>query len=195
MTEAEVSLHNFFSSGETRLEGLDLSKFDTSQACREVRQAVVSKAGSGTWNAIREGLGEEIGKMLKGMSIVGILATAWSKSTEIQKYRDTAKYPPGKPVNVTLYNHDISSVQKPKLKAVLREAVTGFERSFEIPLEVALKLSLEGVVLEFNGGKLTSIRSAAGKGKLEIKIEGVSIYKTETRAFKLPGNYHPNDER
>ena len=194
MSEAEVSLHHFFSMEDVELKGLDLAKFDASQAYRELEQAVKHKAGSVTWTAIHDGFGNEVSQMLKGISLIKILATAWSKSTEIQKYRDPVKYPPDKPVYVTLFNHDISSVQKPSLKVVLREAATGFERSFEIPLEIVLKLSLEGVVLELRGGKLASIQSATCKGKGEIKLQGVGIYKTETRSFKLPGNYRLRGE-
>ncbi|MBK8315035.1 MAG: hypothetical protein IPL01_13920 [Acidobacteria bacterium] len=171
---------------DVKLKGLDLAKFDASQAYRELEQAVKHKAGSVTWNVIHERLGNEVSQMLKGISLVKILATAWSKSSEIQKYRDPVKYPPDKPVYVTLFNHDISSVQKPSLKVVLREAATGFERSFEIPLEIVLKLSMEGVVLELRVASWRPSNQPPARPKARSSFRGWVFTKLRDPIFKLP---------
>ncbi len=185
MSEAVVSLHDFFSMDEVKLEGFDGSKFEASEAYRKMKAV----AGSVTWNSIRGGIGNEVGQLLKGISLIKILETAWSKSQEIQKYLDPASNPPDKSAYVTLAKHDISSVQKPSLKVVLIVSATGIKHTFEIPLEISLKVNLEGVVLEFKAGQLKSIQSATCKGKGEIKVAGAELYKAETRSFKLPGNW------
>jgi hypothetical protein len=46
-------------------------------------------------------------------------------------------------------------------------------------LEVTVKIALQGAALKIQGGKIKEIKSAAGQGEVEIRIEGAELLKAE----------------
>jgi hypothetical protein len=67
------------------------------------------------------------------------------------------------------------------------ELIVGGRVRAEIPFQIDLKLTLQGVVLKIDGGRIREVRSASVKGKGNIKIGGAQLFEKEIGPLFLPG--------
>jgi hypothetical protein len=182
MSDAEINLYDLFGWGKVQLSKTQLSNVDMDKAYKEMGETISKEAGQLKVVASREWLLGELGHLLKRVHLINLLAGAWNKSRQLNKYLDAGKYPPGDPVYVELLEHTITSTQRPSL-----ELIVGGQVRAEVPFEIDLKLTLQGVVLKIDGGRIREIRSASVKGKGNIKIGGAELFEKEIGPLFLPG--------
>lgn len=113
-----------------------------------------------------------------------ILVGGWKKAKELERYADPAKYPPDETVFVKLGHHTVTSSHKPSLDI----AVDGVKVD-TVPFELKLTLALDTATLTIRGGEVLAVAPGACKAAGELKCEGYSIVKRESRAVRLPGRW------
>jgi hypothetical protein len=182
MSSAEITLHDFFRWDEIHLNKEQLSQVDASKAYSDLRKTVSKEARHIKSLVTSEWLIKELGTLLKQLHLVDILVGAWNKSRQLNKFLDPEKYPPDEEVFVPLLEHTITSTQRPSIEVLLGERLIG-----KVKFEINLNLTLQGVVLKIQGGKIREIRSASVKGKGKIQIEGANLLEKETESWTLPG--------
>jgi hypothetical protein len=182
MSRRDITLRDFFGWGDIHGATDSLSGVDATKAYEEIKKTLSKEAGSLKSVATKELIANEVDKLLGSMSLTSLLVRTWNKSKQLQKYSDSEKYPPDEPVFLPLLEHSISSTQRPVIEVLLNDRVIG-----KINFEVAVKLTLEGVVLKIQGGRIKEIRSASGKGKGKITAEGAELFEKETESLPFPG--------
>ena len=135
MNNVEVTLKEFFGLKEIKLNEAGLEA---------VKQQAGSAVSALSGNVLAEGLRNSIASNFD-MSIGGILAAAWSKQRELQKYL-------GKPEATNylrLAKHTVNSDHKPEIEVLLNEkALAKFQ------FEVKFKLDIEGANLMIHEGMI-----------------------------------------
>jgi hypothetical protein len=173
MNNVEVTLKEFFGLKEIKLNEAGL-------------EAVKQQAGNAvtalSLNTFAEGLRNSIASNFD-MSIGGILAAAWSKQRELQKYL-------GKPEATNylrLAKHTVNSDHKPEIEVLLNEkALAKFQ------FEVKFKLDIEGANLMIHEGMIKKVTAVSGKASCTISYKGYELYKKESQQIDLPGEVEFN---
>jgi hypothetical protein len=116
--------------------------------------------------------------------VLTFLLPAWQKYREIHEFADPGKHPAEETILVSLAEHTVKVEHYPSLQATYR--------GVDIPkakLEFALlgDLTLEGVVLKIQDGKIKAIQSGAVKWSGELLLEKRSILKKESKSHDLTG--------
>ena len=144
MNNVEVTLKEFFGLKEIKLNesGLDAVK-------QQAGNAVSALSG----NVFAEGLRNSIVSNF-GMSIGGILAAAWSKRRELQKYLDK----PEATNYLRLAKHTVNSDHKPEIEVLLNEKALA-----QFQLDVKFKLEIEGANLMIHEGMIKKVTAVSIK--------------------------------
>ena len=115
--------------------------------------------------------------------LLDIIVRAWNEGKLFQKYLDPQHYDPEEVISITLKQHEVTSTHRPKVEVVLNGQTID---SIEFQLDVAL--TLEGVILQVQGGNIRKVHSGRVKGKCTIKYENLILFERETEAMDLPGS-------
>lgn len=126
---------------------------------------------------------EMIPELLR-VDVGGLLAAAWKKCAELQKYRDAKTYPPDETVLVELAQHTIRSSHSPHV-----DVVVGESRVQRIDFDLELTLDIDAAVLTVRDGKIWAVSVGSCKGSGELSYKGCSILQRESRAVSLPGSF------
>jgi hypothetical protein len=180
MSSPRITLKHFFGLETVNLTPDDVPALDTSEAYARVKAQVSAKAGV-VWRMVRSQVPDELGKLLD-VDGTDVLIGAWNKARELRKYRDTAKYPPEDVVIVPLAKHKIESKHRPYLEV----SVDGHGMG-RLHFEADLALTLEGVELTIQGGRIRKIRTGRTVGTGTLKCEGAVLHSIEKRLASLPG--------
>jgi len=173
MNNVEVTLKEFFGLKEIKLNESGLEA---------VKQQVANAVSTLGLNTFADGLRDSIASNFD-MSVGGILAAAWSKGRELQKYLDNAEA-----TNyLRLAEHTVSSDHKPEVEVLINEkSVAKFQ------FEVQFKLEIHGANLMIHDGKIKKIIAVSGKGSCTISYEGHELFKKESQDIDLPGEVEFN---
>ncbi len=117
------------------------------------------------------------------MNISDVMVSAWGKCGDLCQYCNKKKYPHGKSYMLPLAEHTIESVHEPSLEIFFNNQPVG-----KINFEITLYLTVEGIVLEIQDGKIMKVHTGSCEGGGCIKCEGILILKKNTRSFTLPGS-------
>jgi hypothetical protein len=180
MSSPRITLKHFFGLEAVNLTPDDVPALDTSEAYARVKAEVSAKAGA-VWRMVRSQVPDALGKLLD-VDGTDVLIGAWNKARELRKYRDTAKYPPEDVVIVPLAKHKIESKHRPYLEV----SVDGHGMG-RLHFDVDLALTLEGVELTIQGGRIRKIRTGRTVGTGTLKCEGAVLHSIEKRLASLPG--------
>ncbi len=139
--------------------------------------------------SVQKEMGAKIGEVLN-VGLDEVLASAWKKYKGLQEYTDPAKHPPEETALVPLAKHAIKSAHKPHVDLKIKDVLIG-----SIQLEVKLALSVEGIVLKVQDGKIHDVRAgsckASGSLKCSLKSKAgakeLLDLKKETPKFELRG--------
>jgi hypothetical protein len=113
-----------------------------------------------------------------------LLAGAWKKCAELQKYGDPKAYPPDETVLVELAEHTIRSSHRPHV-----DVMVGESRVQRIDFDLELTLAIKGAVLTVRDGKIRAVSVGSCKGGGELSYKGCSILKRASRDVPLPGKF------
>ena len=116
--------------------------------------------------------------------VLTFLLPAWKKYREIVEFMDLEKHPANEVNLVSLAQHRVKVEHHPYLQVTYR--------GVEIPkakLEFALTgdLTLEGVILKIQNGKIKAIQGGAMKWSGELLLENRSVLKKESKSYALTG--------
>lgn len=173
MNNVEVTLKEFFGMKEIKLNEAGL------EAVKQQAGSAVAALG---WNSFADGVRNSIASNFD-MSIGGILAAAWSKRRELQKYLDK----PEATNYLRLAKHTVNSDHKPEVEVLLNEkAVAKFQ------FEVKFKLDIEGANLMIHEGMIKKVTAVSGKASCTISFKGYELFKKESQQIDLPGEVEFN---
>lgn len=120
-----------------------------------------------SWKMVQKEMSAKIGEVLN-VGLGDVLAAAWGKVQELQEYADPEQHPPDEVVLVPLAPHTIESSHSPHVDLLIKKITIG-----SLHLDVALKVELEGVVLQIQGGRIREVRAGSGhaSGQLQCRVE------------------------
>jgi len=118
------------------------------------------------------------------LDLGAIVVGGWKKVSELQRYADPAKYPPDETVFVTLGQHTVTSSHKPSLDIVVDGAKVD-----TVPFELKLTLTLDTATLTIRAGEVLAAAPGSCQAAGELKCEGYSLVKRESKTVKLPGKW------
>jgi len=173
MNNVEVTLKEFFGLKEIKLNESGLEA---------VKQQVANAVSTLGLNTFADGLRNSIASNFD-MSVGGILAAAWSKRRELQKYLDN----PEATNYLRLAEHTVNSDHKPEVEVLINEkSVAKFQ------FEAQFKLEIYGANLMIQDGMIKKVIAVSGKGSCTISYKGIELLKKESQNIDLPGEVEFN---
>lgn len=182
MNVAPLTLTQFFSLQNKELLPAKLSTLESSGQVSTVKEAVAKQAKGVGWGVIEDQIFEKL-KDLLAISIPDILVAAWNKYQILLKYLDREKYPPNESFLVPLAEHCITSEHHPYVEILVNEQPVG-----KIGFDIKVALTLEGIILKIQGGKIKEIFTGTCKGKGTISCDNIVILEKKTESVALPGS-------
>jgi hypothetical protein len=121
---------------------------------------------------------------LLDIQIPPLLGKAWSTYQELRKYRDLEAYPADKAFFVPTAEHTFKHEYKPSLELTVNEMSLG-----TVTFVMTLELTLQGLMLKIQGGKILEIGigSCVGKGTLACTSANIILLQKESGPVPLPG--------
>lgn len=182
MGASGMTLGRFFEIGEKALPKKRLSEAGSSAAMSSLKVCLATEA---KWIDWPTAFGGVVGKLkeLLDIDIVDVMAWGWERYGEIRKYADGEKYPPDETYFVPIAEGAIRSVHRPYVEITINETVKE-----KVTFDVVFTLSVKGVVLGIQGGRIRQIRTGSCKGKGTVKLGNVLLAEKETEPIELPGS-------
>jgi hypothetical protein len=182
MNGAPLTLIQFFSLQNEALLPDRLSTLESSGQVSAVKEAAEKQAKGVGWGIIKDQIFEKL-KDLLAVGIPDILVAAWNKYEILLKYLDREKYPPNESFLVPLAEHCITSEHHPYVEILVNDQPVG-----KIGFDIKVALTLEGIILKIQDGKIKEIFTGTCKGKGTISCDNVLILEEKTEAVPLPGS-------
>jgi len=188
MSQANLTMKDMFEvqSAQDATQAMGAGKrqeLETSQAAIALKEEVAKKSKLIRWSAIEDVLFERTVEALD-IPVLTFLLPAWEKYREIMEFTDLEKHPASEVNLVSLAEHMVKVEHHPYLQVTYR--------GIEIPkakLEFTLAgdLTLQGVILNIQDGKIKAIQGGAVKWSGELLLEDRSILKKESKSYDLTG--------
>ena len=156
----------------------------TTQAVAQVREELAKKSKLIRWSVVQDVIFDKTVEALD-IPLLTFLSPAWKKYREIQELADPEKYPPNETNLVSLAEHTVNVEHEPYLQVTYRGvAIPNAKLKFTLKGE----LTLQGVILRVQGGKIKAIQGGAVKGSGELLLEKKSLLKREFKSYDLTGS-------
>lgn len=179
MDSADLSLNEFFfPKGEMSQE--EWAKADSNSTVDALRKKF-PKDTRVKWTVASGTVSKKLSDILD-IKLMNIIETGWKKYAELLKYTDREKYPPDSVLLVSLAEHTLKSEHKPSIEILVNGEVCG-----KIDFDVAVSLTLSGMILRVQDGRITGIISGTCKGEGTLKCEDTLIVKKSLDTITLPG--------
>jgi hypothetical protein len=140
-------------------------------------------AWPGTVNKIMGDLGH-----LFDISLSSIMVRAWNNFRILFKYLHRENYPPGDIIYLDLHEHTIKSEHHPTIEILLNGASLG-----KIMFHITVSLTLKGVTLKIQEGKIKEITPVSCEGKGTFKLGEFVILEKKTGPVPLPARFDLGD--
>jgi hypothetical protein len=174
MKETTITLNTLFDFSEDRLRAeLSQKVAATSAAARLAAKNI---------HFSKESIAEEItGKLVSlcDVDVVGLLAEAWNKEREIKEGLEKSLRASGETEFVSLFDHTVKSSWPFIIEIIVRPL------SYKIHLDLSTALTLKGVKLKVENGRVTEIMSCNIGGTATISIESAKIWNKECKPVDL----------
>jgi len=184
MSDTLITLSEFFSLTEQDLVEKRLDEIESSPKISSMKEACSKEAKGIKWPVAFKEIVKKIGDLLN-IGLPDIMVMAWNNSLSLRKYLDKEKYPPEQTFLAPLIEHTIQSAHHPSIEIQINGKMIG-----KIELDINLALTLKGIVLKIQDGKIKEILTGSCKGKGTIKCENILIKEKETETVSLPGSIH-----
>ncbi len=186
MAETPMTLQRFFFGRQGPLGFGGRQRLASGKQFPELQEALREQLGKVKWKVVARELVRRLGELLDVRVADTVMAPAWQRWKELQKYRDPEQCPPGESAIVPLAEHSIESTHSPHIDLLVRDVEIG-----RLDVQLALALQLEGVVLRIHDGRIWQIEAggASGSGKLSCSFRDRQIYAIEraSKRFRLAG--------
>lgn len=180
MNTVPITLSQFFSLKEVSPDRL--SATESGEQVSAVKGLVLKQTKGLGWGVIKDEIFKKLGDLLE-ISIPDILVAAWNKYQILLKYLDREKYPPNESFLVPLAEHCITSEHHPYVEILVNEQAVG-----KIGFDIKVALTLEGIILKIQDGKIKEIFTGTCKGKGTITCDNIVILEKKTESVPLPGS-------
>ncbi len=161
-----------------------LTKLVESKAFEPVKESI-SKALKGVplpENFFKKMM-EQVSALLK-IDTRAILLSSWGASKELLKYVNRDDYPPDEIVLLPLAEHTITSTHKPSLKPSIKNVPLT-----EIQFNVDLALTLKGVILKLQNGRIMELNIGSCEAKGAVKFKDFTIVEKDGEFPELLGSF------
>lgn len=180
MNTAPLTLNQFFSLKNKELPPEQMLALESGGEVAAVKEAVLKQTKGVGWGVIRGEIFKKVENLLE-ISIPKILVAAWSPF--LLKYLDRKRYPANESLLVPLAEHTIISEHHPDLEIMVNDQLVA-----KIGFTISVELTLEGIILKIQDGKVKEISTGTCKGKGTIKCGDLLFAKEETKSLALPGS-------
>jgi hypothetical protein len=187
MSKTDLNMKDLFGVERDKAPVVQRDRFDNAKSTTELKENLAKKSKLIQWDAVKDVLAEKTVEMLD-IPMVNVLFPAWKKYREIMEFADPEKHPPGETSLVSLAEHTVKTEHHPYLQVSYRE--------FEFPkLEFTLsaELTLQGIVLRIQDGKIKEIKEGTMKGKGSLLLEKESVIERPFGSYDLPGSVDLGD--
>jgi hypothetical protein len=187
MSKAELSMKDLFGIPSESGAVVQSGKFDNARSTTELKEALAKKSKLIQWGAVKDVLAEKTVEMLD-IPVVKVLFPVWRKYQEIMEYADTEKHPLGETSLVSLAEHTVTTEHHPYLQVSYR----GFQFP-RIEFTLTAELTLRGIVLRIQDGKIKEIKDGTLTGKGSLLLEKQSLIEKPFGSYDLPGRFDLGD--
>lgn len=181
MNTAPLTLSQFFSLQDKEVSPDRLSAIESGEQVSAVKGLVLKQTKGVGWGVIKDEIFKKLGDLLE-IGIPDILVAAWNKYQILLKYLDREKYPPNESFLVPLAEHCITSEHHPYVEILVNDQPVG-----KIGFDITVALTLEGIILKIQDGKIKEIFTSTCKGKGTISCENKVILEKKSESVPLPG--------
>jgi hypothetical protein len=183
MTEdGTITLRELFKVDPNEITARARSGMDLYQGAKELKESVKKEARAIRWPWVRDLVADKARDVLN-LNVVDVLAEAWKKYAEIEKYADSQKYGPEESILVPLAEHTVKSKHHPYVEILLHEKPIG-----RVEFDLEFSLTLEGFVLKIQDGIIREIQTGSAKGEGKLTLATVALLKRETKPIDFPGH-------
>jgi hypothetical protein len=158
------------------------SYIEATAAVVEMKEKLEKSVRGLDWGPLGKRIADRVLEVLDVGIAQEVLVKVWNEGGLFQKYLQGEKASPDDTFEVALVDHSIRSVHHPGIEITLNDVPL---RSIE--LEVTVKLTVKGAVLEIQSGKIKSLETGELKGKGEIRCEGFLLLSEELPPVHLKG--------
>lgn len=172
MSQSNVRLADLISSGLRSAGERVEEELKASDAARSVSLA---------WSLVKS---ESEAQFMEALSVdpLELIASAWCKARELQKYADPAKYPPDQSLVVHLGEHKVVWSGHPELEIRFNEVPL---RTLRFTLELVAKF--KSAALTLRGGAIRAIAPGSCSVQVVLKYGEVKLKEEETPEVRFPG--------
>jgi len=182
MTESgTITLRELFRVDPKEVTARARSGLDLYQTAAEIKESVKREARAIRWPWVRDLVAEKAHDVLN-LNVVDVLAEAWKKYAEIEKYADRQKYGPEDSILVPLMEHTVKSKHHPYVEILLHDKPMG-----RVEFDLDFSLTLAGFVLNIQDGSIREIQTGSAKGEGKLALATVTLFKRETKPLDFPG--------
>jgi hypothetical protein len=182
MNTVPLTLSQFFSLKDKELSPDRVSAIESGEQVSAVKGLVLKQTKGVGWGVIKDEIFKKLVDLLE-ISIPYILVAAWNKYEILLKYLDREKYPPNESFLVPLAEHCITSEHHPYVEILVNDQPVG-----KIGFDINVALTLEGIILKIQDGKIKEIFTGTCKGKGTISYDNIVILEKKTESVPLPGS-------
>jgi hypothetical protein len=187
MSNSQVTLNQFFFLNAEELSEKELCVVESEGQTESLRKAVSKEVKHIKWPGIFSEIAKKIEELLD-IDIPDIMVKAWAKYKTLLKYTDREKYPPDQTVLVPLVEHKIESEHHPHIDIVIDDKPFA-----KIEFQINIELTLKGMVLKIQDGKIKEVKMGSCEGKGSIKCGESVILEKEMEPFSLPSSIDLGD--
>jgi hypothetical protein len=180
--DGTITLSELFHVDPKEITARAESGVDLYRSSEELKEAVKKEARAIRWPWVRDLVAEKARDVLN-LNVVDVLAEAWKKYAEIEKYADRQKYGPEESILVPLAEHTVGSKHHPYVEILLHEKSIG-----RVEFDLEFSLTLEGFVLKIQDGIIREIQTGSAKGGGKLTLGTVTLLKRETKPVEFPGH-------
>jgi hypothetical protein len=156
-------------------------RLESGKGVMELRRPLEETRLPGGWAGLRNKILAEAGGLLD-IRILDVMHWAWKKGRELEAYRDTERYPPGKTFSVPLVEHKITSTHTPHVEIRVNQKKVGTVH-FAVNIEIAVR----GMKLEIQNARIRKIHTGDCNAKGSFLCEGFLLAQRESAPLELPG--------
>lgn len=175
MNSSGITLNKIFSFKEKDLSHKFLSEIESNEV-KGIKWPVAS-------NEIMKKMGD-----LLNISIMDIMVKAWNKYGFLRKYLNNKNYLPDETILVPLSKHTIKSEHHPYIEILIDERPVK-----KIMFNITVALTLKGIILKIQGGKIKEIQTGDCVGSGSITYKDTTILKKDFVSISLPGSVELRD--
>lgn len=128
------------------------------------------------WSQVAKKLATRIAETLD-VPIVGVIADAWAKAPDLGSVHRGA---PGEPITTELGKHSLDLDYHPSFELVVSGASCP-----EIGLDIVLSLTLKGLIVKLQDGKLLGVTAGWASGRGTMACGDVTIVEKRTEEMAL----------